>query len=203
MVAFVRADSCRGERGADKRETYWHGSRGAYAGTRVALIASASWVLLLVGATQACRYGRPTPAFEPETWFPMASRTCGCAKPSSLTCVTNDLRRSCNVQCGMGALAGPGYPSVEIGLRLGPAAKSTTTRLCGYAGGCASRTRSGEARAGLIHSRTFTGTSGSYACAGLGTTCRGRRRRRRRWRRRDHAPRSARAGVPRPRRSTG
>ena len=25
----------------------------------------------------------------------------------------------------------------------------------------------------LIHSRTFTGTSGSYACAGLGTTCRG------------------------------
>jgi tripartite-type tricarboxylate transporter receptor subunit TctC len=33
--------------------------------------------------------------------------------------------------------------------------------------------RSGEARAGLIHSRTFTGTSGSYACVGLGTTCRG------------------------------
>jgi hypothetical protein len=24
-----------------------------------------------------------------------------------------------------------------------------------------------------IHSRTFTGTSGSYACVGLGTTCRG------------------------------
>ena len=33
--------------------------------------------------------------------------------------------------------------------------------------------RSGDARAGLIHSRTFTGTSGSCACAGLGTTCRG------------------------------
>jgi hypothetical protein len=30
-------------------------------------------------------------------------------------------------------------------------------------------TRSGDARAG----RTFTGTSGSCACAGLGTTCRG------------------------------
>ena len=27
--------------------------------------------------------------------------------------------------------------------------------------------------AGLIHSRTCTGTSGSYACPGLGTTCRG------------------------------
>ena len=38
---------------------------------------------------------------------------------------------------------------------------------------CASSTRSGEARAGLIHSRTFTGTSDSYACADLGTTCRG------------------------------
>ena len=34
-------------------------------------------------------------------------------------------------------------------------------------------TRSGDVGAGLIHSRTFTGTSGSYACAGLGTTCRG------------------------------
>src|SRR5258706_4717397 len=41
---------------------------------------------------------------------------------------------------------------------------------------CASSTRSGDARAELIHSRTFTGTLGSYACAGLGTTCRGRRR---------------------------
>ena len=30
-------------------------------------------------------------------------------------------------------------------------------------GGCASSTRSGDARAGPIHSRTFTGTSGSYA----------------------------------------
>jgi len=28
-------------------------------------------------------------------------------------------------------------------------------------------------KGGAIHSRTFTGTSGSYACAGLGTTCRG------------------------------
>src|SRR5258705_11631119 len=33
-----------------------------------------------------------------------------------------------------------------------------------------------RARAERIHSRTFTGTLGSYACAGLGTTCRGRRR---------------------------
>ena len=40
-------------------------------------------------------------------------------------------------------------------------------------GSCASSTRSGDARAGRIHSRTFTGTSGSCACAGLGTTCRG------------------------------
>ena len=35
--------------------------------------------------------------------------------------------------------------------------------LCGCAGGCASSTTSGDARAGAIHSRTFTGTSGSYA----------------------------------------
>jgi hypothetical protein len=33
--------------------------------------------------------------------------------------------------------------------------------------------KTGDAGEGAIHSRTFTGTSGSYACAGLGTTCRG------------------------------
>ena len=38
-----------------------------------------------------------------------------------------------------------------------------TTPLCGCAGGCASSTKSGAARAGPIRSRTFTGTSGSYA----------------------------------------
>jgi GAF domain-containing protein len=37
----------------------------------------------------------------------------------------------------------------------------------------ASQHKSGDARAELIHSRTSTGTSGSSACAGLGTTCRG------------------------------
>jgi len=51
-------------------------------------------------------------------------------------------------------------------LALEPPAKrigcSTTTRLCGCAGGCASSTKSGDARAELIHSRTFTGISGSY-----------------------------------------
>jgi hypothetical protein len=36
-----------------------------------------------------------------------------------------------------------------------------------------SSTRPGDARAELIHSRTFTGTSSSYACADLGTTGRG------------------------------
>ena len=41
--------------------------------------------------------------------------------------------------------------------------RSTTTPLCGCAGGCASSIKSGDARAGLIHSRIFTGTSGSYA----------------------------------------
>jgi hypothetical protein len=54
--------------------------------------------------------------------------------------------------------------------------RSTTTPLCGCAGGCVPSTKSGDAVAGPIHSRTFTGTSGSSACAGLGTTCRGRRR---------------------------
>src|SRR5208337_4460072 len=51
--------------------------------------------------------------------------------------------------------------------------RSTTTPLCGCAGGCASSTKPGDARAGPILSRTFTGISSSYACAGLGTTCRG------------------------------
>jgi hypothetical protein len=42
--------------------------------------------------------------------------------------------------------------------------RSTTTPLCGCAGGCAPSTKSGDdARAGLIHSRTSTGTSDSYA----------------------------------------
>src|SRR6267378_3907037 len=44
---------------------------------------------------------------------------------------------------------------------------------CGCAGGCSSSTKPGVARAGPIHSRIFTGTLGSYAWAGLGTTCRG------------------------------
>jgi hypothetical protein len=38
-----------------------------------------------------------------------------------------------------------------------------TTPLCGCAGGCAPSTRSGDVRAGLVHSRTSTGTSCSYA----------------------------------------
>jgi len=42
-------------------------------------------------------------------------------------------------------------------------AHSTTTRLCGCAGGSDSSTRSGDATAGAIPSRTFTGTWGSYA----------------------------------------
>src|ERR1700690_4288637 len=50
------------------------------------------------------------------------------------------------------------------------------TRRCGCAGGCASSTTSGDEGAGAIHSRTSTGTSGSYVWVGLGTTCRGRRR---------------------------
>ena len=45
----------------------------------------------------------------------------------------------------------------------GVSGDSTTTQLCGCAGGCASSTKSGDARAGPIHSRTSTGTSGSYA----------------------------------------
>ena len=39
----------------------------------------------------------------------------------------------------------------------------TTTRLCGCAGGCDPSTRSGDVRAGAIHSRTYTGTSSLYA----------------------------------------
>ncbi|MEO8134129.1 MAG: hypothetical protein ABI831_09145 [Betaproteobacteria bacterium] len=35
---------------------------------------------------------------------------------------------------------------------------------------CGTSTRSADARAGPIHSRTSTGTSVSYACPGLGTT---------------------------------
>ena len=54
--------------------------------------------------------------------------------------------------------------------------RSTATPRRDYAGGCATGTRSGDAEAGPIHSRISTGTSDSYACPGLGTTCRGRRR---------------------------
>ena len=54
--------------------------------------------------------------------------------------------------------------------------ESITTPRCGYAGGCASSTRSNGVRAGPIHSRTFTGTLGSYVSPHLGVTCRGRRR---------------------------
>ena len=61
----------------------------------------------------------------------------------------------------------------EVGTSQKRTGRSTTTRRCGCAGGCASSTKSGEARAGPILSRTFTGTLGSYACVGLGTTCRG------------------------------
>jgi hypothetical protein len=38
-----------------------------------------------------------------------------------------------------------------------------TTPRCSCAGRCVPSTRSGDVRAGLIHSRTSTGTSGSYA----------------------------------------
>ena len=54
--------------------------------------------------------------------------------------------------------------------------RSTTTRLRGCRRWCGTSTRSGDARAGPIHSRTSTGTSVSYACPGLGTTWRGRKR---------------------------
>src|ERR1700716_2177174 len=49
-------------------------------------------------------------------------------------------------------------------------------RLCGYVGGCVSSTRPDEARAAVIHSRTFTRPLDSCVWAGLGATCRGRRR---------------------------
>ena len=60
-----------------------------------------------------------------------------------------------------------GHDTAVMILALVPPARrigrSTTTQLCGCAGGCASSIRSGDARAELIHSRTFTSTSGSYA----------------------------------------
>ena len=54
------------------------------------------------------------------------------------------------------ALRGLEQPAKRIGC-------STTTQLCGCAGGCGSSINSGDARAELIHSRTFTNTSASYA----------------------------------------
>ena len=41
--------------------------------------------------------------------------------------------------------------------------RSTTTQPCGCAGGCATSTRSGNAGAGRIHSRTSTGITVLYA----------------------------------------
>ena len=58
---------------------------------------------------------------------------------------------------------GDGPEAGLISLPAKPIARSTTTRLCGCAGGCDPSTRSGDVRAGAIHSRTYTGTSGSYA----------------------------------------
>src|SRR6202040_4467520 len=43
-----------------------------------------------------------------------------------------------------------------------PSPTSRHSSLCGCAGGCGSSTRAGDASAGAIHSRTSTGTSGSY-----------------------------------------
>ena len=40
--------------------------------------------------------------------------------------------------------------------------RSTLTQPCGCAGGCAPSTNSGDEGAGAIHSRTSTGTLGSY-----------------------------------------
>jgi hypothetical protein len=50
----------------------------------------------------------------------------------------------------------------SVGSSSQPIARSTATQRCGCAGGCGPNTRSGDAEAGLIHSRISTGTSGSY-----------------------------------------
>ena len=57
-----------------------------------------------------------------------------------------------------------------------PTVRSTVTRLRGCAGGCATSINSGDARAGPILSRTFTGTSVSYVWRHEGAAWRGRRR---------------------------
>jgi hypothetical protein len=60
-------------------------------------------------------------------------------------------------------LTPPGKKEVLSVIRSLSACKlriTNTTPLCGYAGGCASSTRSGDARATLIHSRTLAGTLG-------------------------------------------
>src|SRR5262249_30203051 len=71
----------------------------------------------------------------------------------------------------------PRFADGPITLALAPPARrigrSTTTQLCGCAGGCASSIRSGDARAELIHARTFGSTAGSYACPSLVAAGRG------------------------------
>jgi RNA-directed DNA polymerase len=61
----------------------------------------------------------------------------------------------------------------NVGTTRGAYRALDITQQCGYVGGCAVSIRSGDTGAGHIHSRTCTGTSVSYACLGLGTTCRG------------------------------
>ena len=57
----------------------------------------------------------------------------------------------------------PGGPTTSVlAHHPKPIARSITTQRCGCAGGCGPNTRSGDAEAGRIHSRTSTGTSGSY-----------------------------------------
>jgi RNA-directed DNA polymerase len=57
-----------------------------------------------------------------------------------------------------------------------PIVHSTTTRRCGYAGGCATSTRSGDGGTGAIHSRTCTAILALYAWPRAGAASRGRRR---------------------------
>src|SRR5216684_7471090 len=61
-----------------------------------------------------------------------------------------------NCGCWPPHTIGDGLPSTKRTGRL------TAIPRCGCVGGCAPSTKSGDAKAGPIHSRTFTGTSGSY-----------------------------------------
>ena len=106
--------------------------------------------------TQICKVPAGEFDFLGFTFGRMYSRTTGQAR-LALRPSKKSIQRMVEAVCSAGGpiTSASAPPARRI-------ARSTHTWLCGCAGGCGSSTRAGDASAGAIHSRTSTGTSGSY-----------------------------------------